>query len=164
MMDGHKDVLKVLLVSPLPPPSGGIATWTKKYVNWTKGKNIHVDIVNTAVVGTRLDKINSRRKLLDEAKRTKDILKELIAKLNCNSANIAHINTSCGAYGVIRDYIFAKIIKKKGISLIVHYHCNIEDQVKNRKIQKKFFQMLSKTADINLVLNKSSQKYIKVVS
>ena len=28
--------MKILLVSPLPPPAGGIATWTEKYLSYCK--------------------------------------------------------------------------------------------------------------------------------
>ena len=50
--------LKILLVSPLPPPAGGIASWTQQYIGWSEINNLNVEIVNTAVIGKREKKIN----------------------------------------------------------------------------------------------------------
>ncbi len=160
---GGKDI-KVLLVSPLPPPAGGIATWTKKYLDWCKKNNICVDVVNTAVIGSRAIQINTSRRFLDEVKRTILILKDLKNKLRLNSPHIVHLNTPCGKFGLIRDYFCANIVKKRNIPLVVHYRCNIEDQVKNSMVQKFFIRKISSIASINLVLNSPSKKYLENVS
>lgn len=44
--------MKVLLVSPLPPPNGGMATWTEQYLRDSDGVN-NVYTVNTAFIGER---------------------------------------------------------------------------------------------------------------
>ncbi len=54
--------MKVLLISPLPPPVGGIGTWTEKYLSNCPRFNIEADIVNTAAIGKRAEKINNPRK------------------------------------------------------------------------------------------------------
>ena len=57
--------IRIILISPLPPPVSGIASWTKRIIDWTADKkNIVIDTVNTAVIGKRLKKINSRRNFL----------------------------------------------------------------------------------------------------
>ena len=68
--------LKILLVSPLPPPAGGIASWTQQYIDWSEKNNLSVEIVNTAVIGKRAEKINQKTKILDEIKRTKPEIQE----------------------------------------------------------------------------------------
>ena len=42
--------MNILLVSPLPPPSGGMATWTEQYLRDSDGINT-VYTVNTAFIG-----------------------------------------------------------------------------------------------------------------
>ena len=49
----HRRCLRILLLSPLPPPVGGIASWTKRYLEWARNNGLDVDIVNTAVIGQR---------------------------------------------------------------------------------------------------------------
>ena len=156
--------LRVLLISPLPPPAGGIASWTKQYLEWAERNNIDVDIINTSIIGKRCIQVNSKRNFLDEIKRTIKIVMDLKKRISKTPLDVVHLNSSCAHYGIIRDYLCARIVNKRGILLILHYHCNIEDQIKNRRIQKKFFQKLSRIADVNLVLNKSSQQYLDLIS
>ena len=44
--------LRILLISSLPPPEGGISTWTKYIMNTVKSGHL-VDIINTALTGKR---------------------------------------------------------------------------------------------------------------
>lgn len=152
--------LRILLVSPLPPPAGGIASWTQQYIEWSVKNNLSVEIVNTAVIGKRAEKINQKTTMLDELKRTKDIIKELKTKINEFSPQIIHLNTPCGKLGIIRDFLCAQIAKSNAVKLIVHYRCNIEDQVNQSFISRFFLRRLSNIADLNLVLNSSSNQYL----
>ena len=60
--------MKVLLVSPLPPPNGGMATWTEQYLKDSENIN-EVYTVNTAFIGERALHKGGRIPLLPEAKR-----------------------------------------------------------------------------------------------
>lgn len=153
--------LNVLLLSPLPPPAGGIASWTKRYLKWSESNDLNVEIVNTAVTGKRLSKINRKRNLIDEIGRTKNIMSTLKNKIINSTPDVVHINSACGKFGIIRDYLCALLIKKKGIKLIVHYRCNIEDQIGEKKIQFFFFNKLAKVASLNLVLNTPSKVFLE---
>lgn len=156
-----QEKLRVLLISPLPPPAGGIASWTKQYIEWSNNHDLNVDIVNTAVIGKRAEKINSKTKILDELKRTKEIICELRKKIKDFKPQIIHLNTPCGKLGIIRDYLCSRIAKKYGIKLFIHYRCNISDQVRKSRISKYFLKKIANIADINLVLNTSSKEYLK---
>lgn len=152
--------LRVLLISPLPPPAGGIATWTEQYIQWTKNRKINIDIVNSAVIGRRAQKINSNTNFLEEIERTKSIVKELRTKIDKFKPQIIHLNTPCGKFGIVRDFICAQIAIKNSVKLIVHYRCNIEDQVHKSFVSRFFLKRLSNIADLNLVLNSSSSQYL----
>lgn len=152
--------LRVLLISPLPPPSGGIASWTKQYIDWSEKNGLSVEIVNTAVIGKRAEKINHKTKISDEIRRTVSIIKELKNKINRFKPQIIHLNTPCGKLGIIRDFLCARIANENDVKLIVHYRCNIEDQVKKSIISRHFLRKLSNVANLNLVLNSSSKQYL----
>jgi len=155
----YKD-LKILLVSPLPPPAGGISSWTEQYIDWAKKNNLSVVIVNQAVIGKRAENITKKTRISDEIKRTKFIIKELRMKINQFKPQIIHLNTSCGKLGIIRDFLCAQIAKKSDAKLIVHYHCNIKDQVDSSIVSRFFLRQLANIADLNLVLNNSSKQYL----
>src|SRR5699024_8262557 len=98
---------------------------------------------------------------IDEISRTKNIMSTLKNKIINNTPDVVHINSACGKFGIIRDYLCALLIKKKGIKLIVHYRCNIEDQIGGKKIQFFFFNKLAKVASLNLVLNTPSKVFLE---
>ena len=151
--------MKILLVSAVPPPAGGIATWSLRYIKFCKGRQINVVLVNTALTGKRGNKINSKRKLSDEIFRTCRILCDMRRKLK-NMPDIVHINSSCSTFGIIRDYMCLRMAKKKNIPIIFHCHCNVEDQIQKTygiKILKKIISMVAQV----WVLNTDSYNFVK---
>lgn len=151
--------MKILLVSPLPPPAGGIATWTETFIKFAAEKSKDVKLINTAVIGERVNnflKIN----IFQEVKRTINILNQVVKENKIGNFDILHLNTSCSKYGIIRDYIIIKIVEKnKNIKIILHCHCDVYYMLKGN-ISKNIFHKLCKKSDEIFVLNKDSKKYI----
>ena len=50
--------MKVLLVSPLPPPVGGIASWTVEYMDQMPKLGCTPVLINSAVIGKRLKNVS----------------------------------------------------------------------------------------------------------
>lgn len=150
--------MKVLLVSALPPPEGGIATWTIKYKAYCDEYGLSLSIVNTALNGDRAERINRSRNFKDEILRTYRILHDFKSALKCDMPDIVHICSSCSRYGVFRDYLCALMAHKKNIPVILHCHCNIQDQVLPGLGVHALKQMMDLASDI-LVLNQVSFKY-----
>ena len=155
--------MKILLVSPLPPPAGGIATWTKLYVEYCATYGVDCEVVNTALLGKRANKTKNKRIIIDEISRTIKIIKDLKKKIKVFKPDVIHINTSCSKFGLIRDYLCAKIIKKNKIPFVLHCRCNIEDQLGGRNLSIKYFNKISKLADKILTLNTPSFNYANSV-
>lgn len=154
---------RILLISPIPPPEGGIATWTEQYIGWSKNNKIKVDLVNTALIGSRKKNINNKSNFITEAIRTFLIIKNLKGKLRSFKPSIVHLNTPVGNMGILRDLIISRIIQKNNIKLVVNYRCNLEDRVRY-KFQKKTLKLISEIADCNLVLNKKSYFYLNNIT
>lgn len=160
MKESNRNI-RVLLVSPLPPPAGGIASWTKEYLVSAKELGVNVDIVNIALTGKRKENINAKASILDEVVRTMNVILKLQKKIIVFRPTVVHINTPCGKMGIFRDYLCALITRLNRVKLVVHYRCNIEDQIDNRIIQSFVLCRLAKTASINLVLNSPSKCYLE---
>lgn len=150
--------MKVLLISPMPPPNGGIATWTKKYLQHCNAFGVEADIVNTAVIGHRGKQINTKRSLKDEFVRTREIFRNLKRCLKRNDYDVVHLNTSCDKFGLYRDYLLCCIVTGKKKKLIIHCRCNLEFQLNTEKRQHVFEKMAKKSNKI-LVLNRGSQDF-----
>ena len=152
--------MKIVLVSPIPPPAGGIASWTKRYLNSEKAKKNEVLLVNTAIIGKRKIEL-SKRNLISEIKRTYNIIKNLKNILKTEKdIDVVHLNTSCGKFGIIRDYLIGKKVKKYGIKLLVHFRCDIGYMIKD-KMAKLYLKKLLNYSNIIITLNESSKRYIK---
>lgn len=147
--------MKILLVSPLPPPIGGIATWTKLYLSEQKKTNNQIDLINNA------KKVSNNKlcNLLFEINRNIKIITKIIWKITFNKYDVIHINSSCSSNGMIRENIIIKICKKK-CPIIFECHCDVSNYVKKEK-DKKRFNSICNNVNLILCLNSQSQKYIK---
>lgn len=150
--------MKVLLLSPLPPPAGGIATWTEKYCESMNSKGHSVSLVNTTIVGRRAAGASGKR-LIDELVRAVRIIKNTYRVLCKEDVDCVHINSSCSAFGLLRDLLCSLMAKKRPV--LLHCHCNVEDQVGQSRLGKRLFVLLAKKADCVLVLNERSLHYVQ---
>lgn len=151
--------MNILLISPLPPPAGGIASWTQKYLKNNKAAEHNVFIVNTAVIGKRVKEYNKRR-ISHEIKRIHNILTDLKKQLKKNRFDAVHLNCACGRFGsIIKDYMLAAAVKRNKTRLIAHFHCDLSDMI-NGKTDLLFFKRIVKMADVILALNERSANFI----
>lgn len=155
--------MRILLVSPLPPPTGGIATWTVEYLKEGNQKNRDIELVNTALITKNQEAIVNKRILTNEVKRTFKILSEMRMKIRWYQPDIVHINTSCSKMGMIRDLVCVQIAKKAKIKVLLHCHCNVSDMIGDAFVSKNIFKLIAKKSDYVLGLNKRSLVYIKEV-
>lgn len=147
--------MNILLVSPLPPPSGGMATWTEQYL---KNSTDTVYTVNTAFIGRRALHRGGNISLFSEIKRMYIILSEYYKILKEKSVDVIHINSSCSKMGILRDAVC--VIFGKKYPIVFHCHCNIQDQLSGR-IARKLGKFIFNTVDYVLVLNNESLSYVK---
>lgn len=152
--------LKILLLSPLPPPSGGIATWTVRYEQYCKERQILVSIVNNALIGARKEKKSLKRNLWDEVRRSFGIISNMIRQISRNKPDVIHLNSSCSRFGIYRDCICALIGRVHSIPVVLQCHCNIQDQV-NGRIAEMAFKTMTSLSDKVLVLNRFSGEYAR---
>lgn len=154
--------MKILLISPIAPPAGGIATWTKEYLESEYAEENEIKLVNIAVSGKRIRE-GWRFNFFEELHRLRIILKNLKLVLKKDSFDIVHINSSCSRFGLIRELICINMIKKRKIDIVIHFHCDVSYMIK-RKIQKIILKKILKQVNKIIVLNKISLEYIKNIS
>ena len=154
--------MNLLLVSPKTEQSkGGIAVWTDAFLDNCSKYGINCDLLNIATIGARAKEGNSKRNFKDEFVRTRRIFKSLRAMLKGKSYDAAHINTSCGPFGLIRDYLTIRKIKKKqpACKTVLHFHCDIQVQCSS-KISRFFLSKILKAADERLILNNRNRDFL----
>lgn len=151
--------MKILMMAPLPPPSGGIASWTVRYRNYCVTHRIPLDIVNIAMRGKRAISEVMQRHFMDELLRTWSIYRELKDKIKKDKPDVLHINTSCSPLGVFRDAMCVFSVHNK-VPIILHCRCNIEDQLGTCFFSQCVFRYLVKKSTKVIVLNKFSREYV----
>lgn len=151
--------MEILLVSPLPPPAGGIATWTVGYKQYCDENSITVSIVNTALKLSKTTDV-SKRVLADEISRSLGIVNELLYQFRKKKPSIIHFNTSCSRFGIYRDCFCAMLAKLFSIPVVLQCHCNIQDQVRS-KLAESAFRVMASVSKRVLVLNRFSAEYAR---
>lgn len=154
----EKKINKIVLVSPLPPPIGGITSWTKDYLEQMKKIGQSVSLVNTSVIGERLNN-NSKVNYLDEIKRLWVIRKKIKRNLINNECTVMHYNASCFTMGLVRDYAVLKFVFRK-IPVVYQCHCNLETNI-NNAVARYFFRKICNGSKMVLTLNKKSESFAK---
>lgn len=109
---------KLLLVSPLPPPYGGIARWTEQVINYLdKNKSITYQHLNTAVRWRSVHSGVWIRLFGGAFQLFFNFLKFLYFLIT--GSNIIHL-TSSGSIGLVRDLVFSFTAKLFQAKFILH--------------------------------------------
>lgn len=139
--------IKVLLVAPLPPPIGGIASWTLNVTAYHKSlesKDINLTLCDSSSKGRR---ITSRSHLVriyvgiinsfKIYQRVKNYIK--------NKPDVIHL-VSSASFSLLKDLLIIKLAKRNSIPVITHWrfgripqlaeHNNWEFKLLRRVIQK----------------------------
>lgn len=147
------------MLAPLPPPSGGIASWTVRFKDYCERESIPLSIVNIAMRGDRSTSEVMTRSFKDEFLRTKSIIRELRKKITTTKPDVVHLNSACSPLGIIRDALCAFIIGNR-IPIVFHCRCNIEDQLGTKLVSRFAFKYLVRKAKSVIVLNQFSKDYV----
>ncbi len=153
--------MKILLISPLPPPMGGMANWTLRYISYAEKLKWQIDTVNSSTIGSRAKNINSKRNLWNEIDRTLRIIVTLKRKLKVKSDpyDVVHINSPCTKLGIIRDGFLIWICKVAGVPVVFECHSNIEHMLGGSVLSRTALRSALKKASLTIVLNDLSLKY-----
>lgn len=157
--------MKAILLAPLPPPSGGIASWANRMKNAKLKNGWIVEIVDEKVIGKReIFGANAKKKnIWTEIKRCFGIWKNLWKALNDKDAKIVHSSIPAGVTGMLRELICAIITKLRGRRFIIHYRCTIPNLVKS-KVSLAVFKMLTNISNAVIVLNNASDLFVRKYS
>ena len=150
----------VILLSPLPPPYGGIAVWTERMQKANLKKDWKVKVVDEKVIGNRTAYKFKISNLFNELKRHHNIWKQLKIELKDSDALIVQACIPAANRSMMREIVSAIITKKKKKKFIVHFRCTLPNIVKS-KFSKFLLKILLKYTDYVFVLNEKSATFLK---
>ncbi len=151
-----------LYVSTLPPPGGGIATWTRILFERGLPGGWEPVLVDTRLAAGR--RIFERgRPGVAEAVRTGRILGSLATALVRRRPAVVHFNTDPLNLGVFRDGLGARLVRAAGRAVVVHHH-GLPAELREhpeRRAQRRGLAALVRTARLNLAMNEPSRAFLE---
>src|SRR5699024_9577234 len=110
----------------------GIATWTSDYLKSDYAKQNKIKLINTSLIGKRAVGKRDRIGIYEEIKRFLKIKKDLKSSMKNKKFNVAHLNTACSKFGLLKDYLLIKEVKKKKIPVVLQCHCDVSYMIKSK--------------------------------
>lgn len=112
---------KILLISPLPPPIGGIATWTKHILKSFEGeKRVELLHYNSAIAGRRITQHSFLLRVYVGIIQIMTFLPKVISFIKENDVKMIHF-TSSASLGIFRDYLLLKKVNNIGVKSVIHF-------------------------------------------
>lgn len=153
--------MKIALISPLPPPVGGIALWTSIICDYLKKECIELMVVNIAPTW----------KKIYDTKRVLRIVGGSI-QLVCNTASYIKIllkrpylvhMTSSGSLGILRDIVFCVTAKMFNVPFIYHiHHGRVPEIIKMNSIESKLLYIVIRLANASIVITKETYNELTI--
>lgn len=113
--------MKILLISPLPPPYGGIANWSKMILDYAKDIGDKFENINIAPKKRSTEGRNIFDRVVISGFDMLKKKRELRLKIKSFKPDVIHMTTS-GSLAIIRDYILLKTAQKYDIPTVYHIH------------------------------------------
>lgn len=111
---------RVLLVSPLPPPYGGIARWTQTMVETPSDElGVHIDVVNIAHAQQRNDQTGTLVRLATGVTQIGRTLRGMAQSLRRGRPECIHVNSS-GSLGLVRDVLVLTAARLTRVRTVLH--------------------------------------------
>ncbi len=153
--------MKVAILAPTPPPSGGIASWTARMMD-AKLKNGW----EVVVVDERAAKSNiyvKSKSVFTEIKRCFRIWGDLKNVLKDDDVKVVHSCIPSATKSMMREYVCALIAKKYKKKFIIHFRCTVPALTKG-KVGRFMLKRLCNKSDLVMTLNKQTNEYIKQIT
>lgn len=149
--------MRVLMLSPLPPPVGGIASWTKialSCVNADSTLDFH--LLNTAVRWRAITNTTIWVRALTGGLNAAFLLLLMAKRLIFNRPDVVHLNTPA-ELGLIRDCVILLFCRVLRVPVVLHLHRgrvpDFPDLMKTGNAESKLVAFAVKLAAKVIVLN-----------
>ena len=149
---------KIMLISPFPPPVGGIASWTVSIQEYFKLRG-QLDIIyyNSKIKGRKATNRNIIRRIIYGSLDVLFQIFKIFSIVFLKKPDVLHLNSSA-SLSLLKDFLFLFFLKNKKRKIVYHLHFGrIPDlQLKDNWEWKLLCYTLSK-ADLIIDLDEKSK-------
>lgn len=152
----------VLILSPLPPPVGGIASWSVNVIDYLKKENYkNVFHLNTAIKFRQITSISNFQRIIFGIFDSIRIILFFVIEAFKRYPKVVHLTTSA-SIGLFRDIAIALFCRILNIDLVVHYRFGrIPEISKKKNWEWKLLILLLRLSKSSIVIDKSSFEALK---
>jgi glycosyltransferase involved in cell wall biosynthesis len=151
---------KLLLLSPLPPPTGGIASWSVHVLNYYNSIKSHSKFIvihqNTAKKIGRITNHWWGNRFISGLYNSFSVVYNLNGNIKKIKPDVVHL-TSSASWGLFKDYISQTLIRFHGISHIVHFRFGrIPELAIKKNWEWRFLKVIIRRSTKTIVIDKLS--------
>lgn len=155
-------MLKVILAAPIPPPYGGIGNWVlllRKHIE--DRKDIVFVYLNTAPASRGIDGRSLWQRVVVQGLLMLKSNRQLKMAIRSERPDAIHITTS-GQLATIRDIMFLKTAKKRGIKSVYHIRFGRTDEISRAGTREwKYLKRAMGLASIIMPIDKTTENAVK---
>jgi glycosyltransferase involved in cell wall biosynthesis len=150
--------MKVLLASPLPPPPGGIESWSLNLLSYLSHKPDGNEVIhqNTALRYRRMTQNDFIHRFLFGIGEFIRTIANLMANIREHRPDVIHL-TSSGSFAIIKPLLIFRIAERNKIPLIVHWRFGrIPTLAVKRNWEWKLLRYVIKKTSSSIVVDEKS--------
>ena len=153
--------VRVLLVSALPPPTGGVGSWTQVVVEQGLLDGHEVHLVDTSIRNER--RIRGGSRWAGEGRRTARIIGSLVWGLMRVRPDVVHLNCYHGVRGISRALLCARLARLWSVPVVSHYHGETSTFLNGRRsgLRWRLLRALVRTSQANIAMNQPSLECLR---
>jgi glycosyltransferase involved in cell wall biosynthesis len=155
--------LKVLLVSPSPPPVGGIQSWTVNILDFLKGQDaIRFCYIDSAVKYKDILEIGLWKRFSAGIRVTADLINALKTTIPKENPNVIHL-TSSASLALFKDYLILKLAKRYNVPVVIHWRFGrIPDLAIKKNWEWKLISYIIQKSAFSIVIDEHSFEILKI--
>lgn len=152
---------KILLISPLPPPSGGIATWSKSVLNTTPNYGqVEVIHLDTAVRWRSTNDLSFFQRILGGAFQAFRDFFRLYLAIKKSRPQLIHLCSSA-SMATPKDILMLSLARFLGVRSIIHYRFGrLSALIAAHSWEWRMIRVAMKLSDIVLLLDNKSKESV----
>lgn len=154
--------IKVALIGPVPPPAGGIASWTLRMLSSDIAAKdidfIHID--ESVSAGREIFGLEAKRSLPKEFARCRRIWNDLENAIIYESAELVHANIPAAPLSMLRELVCAMIANRHNIPFVIHFRCTVPVYASNPIALFLLKSLLIRSSAV-VVLNEASKVFVE---
>ena len=152
--------MKVLLVSPLPPPTGGIARWSQIVINYFEKKD-DIELTNIDTSKKYNGKTPWLKRVLYDGFGIFKVSHEVQKALKNGSFDVMHMTTS-GSLAVFRDIVLMKIAGRHAVHIVYHLHFGRIPQLAEKgTLEWRLLKRAFRLSDLVMPIDKKTEETIR---